>query len=84
MNCSNYVKTEEVRYYILYYYPLSFEKRDRFRLESPSEIKKWVDNSNNIDAVIEGESLWIRRNGENIVQFKFHWRNVFLELLPHQ
>lgn len=62
-------------YYIIYYYPLSPNKT--FQIEGPKQIKEWVDSSTDIDGYIEGESLWIKRNGETILQLKFHWRNVF-------
>lgn len=64
-------------YSIIYYYPKQKDSENKFKIESPEEIKKWIKEGGPISAEIEGESLWVKRGSVKRLQFKFHWRNVF-------
>lgn len=64
-------------YYIIYYYPNQSVINKRFKIEDPQKIVEWIERYKTINAEIKGESLWISSKGIHILQFKFHWRNVF-------
>jgi len=71
------IKKEIKNYYIIYYYPEQEIIEKKFIVEDPQKIIEWIEKYTEVEARIEGESLWISSKDKNILQFKFHWRNVF-------
>lgn len=71
------IKSKIKSYHIIYYYPNQKIAEERFKVEDPQKIIEWIERYKEVEAEIEGESLWVSSKGKNILQFKFHWRNVF-------